>query len=92
MKAKFLCIFFVSCQVSMFLESFIPFAEKFLSEMAAGPSVVEVDGDEDKEDCTVRLKNNPVHDHFEYSSISKKSTCKICKVQLAGKNPTSLGK
>jgi hypothetical protein len=63
--------------------------------MAAGPGVVEVDGgvgDEDKEECTVRLKNNPVHDHFEYSSISKKSTCKICKVQLAGKNPTSLGK
>jgi hypothetical protein len=48
-------------------------------------------GDGDREDAHVKLKNNPVHEHFDYSISTKKSTCKICKSQLAGKNPTSLG-
>jgi hypothetical protein len=39
-----------------------------------------------------RLKENPVHEHFKFTSDDKKSTCKLCKVQLAGKNPTSLSK
>ena len=39
-----------------------------------------------------RLTENPVHQHFTYTSADDKSTCKICKVQLFGKNSTSLGK
>jgi len=39
-----------------------------------------------------RLLNNPVHDHFVYRSSDKKSECKHCKLKMAGKNPTSLGK
>jgi hypothetical protein len=40
----------------------------------------------------VRLKENPVHEHFTYSSQEKKSVCKTCKVSMAGKNSTSLSK
>jgi len=40
----------------------------------------------------IRLTENPVHQHFTYKSAADKSTCNICKVQLSGKNSTSLSK
>ena len=40
----------------------------------------------------IRLTENPVHQHFNYKSTADKSTCSICKVQLSGKNTTSLSK
>jgi|LakMenEpi03Aug12_release.lakeMendotaPanAssembly.Ray.scaffolds.fasta_scaffold3085791_1 hypothetical protein len=50
-----------------------------------------LDEDGDKQEACVKLKNNPVHGHYDYSSSTNKSICKICKIMLAGKNPTSLG-
>jgi hypothetical protein len=40
----------------------------------------------------IRLTENPVHQHFTYKSAADKSTCNIFKVQLSGKNSTSLSK
>lgn len=61
-----------------------------LSEEATQAS--EEGGDGKKQENTVRLRTNPVHEHFTYNSSTNKSTCKYCKSQLAGKNPTTLGK
>ena len=43
-----------------------------------------------KEEAGVKLLYNPVHQHYDYSKADNKSTCKICKYHMSGKNPTSL--
>ncbi len=40
----------------------------------------------------ISLTENPVHQHFNHKSTADKSTCSIYKVQLSGKNSTSLSK
>jgi hypothetical protein len=57
---------------------------------ATDPLLAKANGD-NQNAHTPRLKNNPVHDHFDFNSSTNKSTCKICKLQLSGKNPTGLG-
>jgi hypothetical protein len=49
------------------------------------------DAEDTRTNVRFRLKENPVHEHFTYSSSDDKSTCKLCKFRLAGKNSTSLG-
>jgi hypothetical protein len=64
------------------------------SQQSAGGHAEEVEDSpaSSASDMRFRLKENPVHEHFKFTSDDKKSTCKLCKVQLAGKNPTSLSK
>ena len=38
----------------------------------------------------VKLARNPVHEHFNFDSVTKRSQCNACPSKLQGKNPTTL--